>query len=113
MMAVPIMRRRALMETHLLVGFAVGNSPMPHPSRVVRLAALIFERQDHGHERFLGRLPGLRERIGENQALIRDDFEINTRTGDILSIRSAHHDQARSADAHVRLSYRRRPRQRR
>src|SRR5215813_14570497 len=78
-----------LMETHLFVGFAVGNSPMPHTSRVIRLAALIFKRQDHCHERLLGRPPGVRERIGENQALIWDDLEINTPARDIFSVRSA------------------------
>src|SRR4029434_6569502 len=101
--------RPTLMETHLLVCFAVGTSPMPDTSGVVRLAALSFECKGNRHERLLGWLPRLGERIGENQALVGDAFEINTRAGNILSIRSAHHNQARSADAHVRLSGGRRP----
>jgi hypothetical protein len=101
--------RPALMKTHLFMGFAIGDGPVMHARGVLRLAGVILEGQFHCHEWFFRGLPGLRERIGEREALVRDDFEIDAPIRKLVAIRPAHHDQAGAANAHVRFNDRCRP----
>src|SRR5580704_19161541 len=71
----------ALVEPHLLVGLAVGHRPVAHARGVSRLAALVLEREDQGHERLVGWLPRLDVGIGRDEPLIGHNVEIDAVVG--------------------------------
>src|SRR5437879_4879388 len=65
----------ALLEAHLLVRLAVGDGPVADARGVFRLpVAGVLEGEDARHERLRGRFPGTRERIGEDELLVRHNL---------------------------------------
>jgi hypothetical protein len=101
-----------LMESHLLVRFAIGDRPMTHAGGVARLPAFIFERQDDRHEGLLRWLPSSGIGIGEDQSLVRHDIEIDPCARHVVAVRATHDDRVGAARPHVEFRMRRRPGQR-
>ena len=81
-----------LMEAHALVLLAVGNGPVQHADGLARLRPALqrLEIDRDGHEGLFGGQPGGGVGIGEDQALARDDLQVDAGIGVIHALGTAH-----------------------
>src|SRR5688572_23746852 len=69
-----------LVESHLLVRFAIRRCPVQGTRGVAGFATFIFKSDDAREKRFLRRLPCLGVSIGEDQLLIGYDLQVDPAT---------------------------------
>src|SRR3981081_1506713 len=87
------------MEAHVLVGLLVLRAPVPDPRGVARLAVLVVETDDRGHEGLaVLRHPVARIGVGEDELAVRHDLQIGAGAGDLLAVGGL---QAQSAWAYA------------
>lgn len=93
-----------LVEAHLGVGLAIGGGPVDDAGGVAGFAsAEILKGEDAGHEGLFGRLPRGDISVGEDEALVGDDFEVDAAVGDLLALGALHGDDAGAARSDIDL----------
>ncbi len=94
------------MEAHALVLLAVGDGPVQHADGLARLRAALerLEIDRDGHEGLFGGQPRGGVGVGEDQALARDDLQVDAGIGEIHALGAAHVDEIGAARARVELA---------
>src|SRR5918996_1557436 len=93
-----------VVEAHLLVLLSSRLIPMDCQGGVARSIASRFQSHDGSEKRVLrGAVPG-EERVGPDQSLIRNDFQVAANAGELLSFRRPHDGSEDAARAQIDLT---------